>query len=184
MRERRTGTIVWLGSIAGWRGSPNGGLYQGSKHAVRGLSESLRQEIEPLGLKSICIEPGFFRTEFLQPGNRTFGKATGFEDYRKGREAAKASADAMNGNQIGDPKKGVEVMIDIIKSEGLAAGRTPPPYVGLGSDAYTIIKDACSQTLQTLEEWKDIISSTDISQEKFVHRISSMDTYGDFDAAD
>jgi len=166
MRERRTGTIVWLGSIAGWRGSPNGGLYQASKHAVRGLSESLRQEIEPLGLRSICIEPGFFRTEFLQPGNRTASVAHGFDDYKEKRQAAIASADAMNGSQVGDPKKAVEVMIDIIKSEGKAAGRTPPTYLGLGSDAYEIIKDACTSTIKRLDDWKDIIVSTDIKESK------------------
>ena len=69
---------------------------------------------------------------------------------------------AMNGHQPGDPKKAVEIMIDIVKSEGVAAGRAQPTYVGLGSDAYQIIKDACSTTLQRLEDWKDIITSTDL----------------------
>ncbi|KAH8093857.1 hypothetical protein BXZ70DRAFT_948182 [Cristinia sonorae] len=162
MRERKTGTIVWLGSIAGWRGSPNGGLYQASKHAVRALSESLRLEIEPLGLRSICIEPGFFRTNFLKPGNRTTGVSEGFEDYRERKKEAAAALDAMNGKQIGDPKKAAEVMIDIVKSEGVAAGRPPPTFVGLGSDAYTIIKEACTSTLERLEDWKDVITSTDL----------------------
>ena len=68
----------------------------------------------------------------------------------------------MNGNQPGDPKKAVEILIDIVKGEGVAAGRVPPTYVGLGSDAYQIIKDVCSATLQRLEDWKDVITSPDL----------------------
>ncbi|THH32517.1 hypothetical protein EUX98_g1704 [Antrodiella citrinella] len=166
MRKRRTGTVVFLGSISGWIVGPNAGLYQGSKHAVRGLSESLRVEIEPLGLRSICIEPGYFRTKFLQPGNRTATEGRGFDDYKEQRLASMAVADAMNGHQIGDPQRAVEVMIDIVKSEGQAAGRKPPPFVGLGSDAYTMIRDACNGALQTLEDWKDVITSTDLKEGK------------------
>ena len=72
----------------------------------------------------------------------------------------------MNGNQIGDPKKGVEIMIDIIKGEGKAAGKKTPPYIGLGSDAYSIIKEANETTLGLLEEWKDVITSTDLPKGK------------------
>ena len=59
------------------------------------MSESLRQEIEPLGLKCICIEPGYFRTEFLQPGNRTGTASKGYDDYKEIREKAVAGVEGM-----------------------------------------------------------------------------------------
>ena len=68
---------------------------------------------------------------------------------------------AYNLKQPGDPKKGVEVMIDIIKGEGIAAGRDFPTVVALGSDCYEGVKAACHDTLQNLEAWKDVTISTD-----------------------
>lgn len=150
------------------------------------LSESLRQEIEPLGLHCTCIEPGYFRTDFLAPGNRLTVSHAGFDDYESAREAAQKGAEGkycffsmstfaslltdglcidMDGKQIGDPKKAVEIIIDIVKSEGLAKGRQPPPFIGLGSDAYTIVKETCISTIERLDEWKDIITSTDLPKD-------------------
>ncbi|CAL1706818.1 unnamed protein product [Somion occarium] len=137
MRERKSGTIVWLGSVGGWRGSATIGLYVATKHAVRGLSESLHEEISPLGLRSICFEPGYFRTRLLTTDNRGPDK-TRIPDYRDLMESSLARLNAYNGKQPGDPKKGVEVMIDIIK-----------------------VKSVCNTTLQRLEDWKDVTVSTD-----------------------
>ncbi|CAL1706817.1 unnamed protein product [Somion occarium] len=160
MRERKSGTIVWLGSVGGWRGSATIGLYVATKHAVRGLSESLHEEISPLGLRSICFEPGYFRTRLLTTDNRGPDK-TRIPDYRDLMESSLARLNAYNGKQPGDPKKGVEVMIDIIKGEGVAAGREFPTVVAIGSDSYDVVKSVCNTTLQRLEDWKDVTVSTD-----------------------
>lgn len=160
MRERKSGTIVWLGSVGGWRGSATIGLYVATKHAVRGLSESLHEEISPLGLRSICFEPGYFRTRLLTTDNRGPDK-TRIPDYRDLMESSLARLNAYNGKQPGDPKKGVEVMIDIIKGEGVAAGREFPTVVAIGSDSYDVVKSICNTTLQRLEDWKDVTVSTD-----------------------
>ncbi|CAL1706806.1 unnamed protein product [Somion occarium] len=156
MRERKSGTVVWLGSIVGWII----GLYAGTKHAVRGLSESLHQEISPLGLRSICFEPGYFRTDFLSEDNRGNDK-TRIEDYREINERNSALFNAYNHNQPGDPKKAVEVMIDVIKGDGAARGKEFPTVVALGSDAYDVIKGACTTASDRLEAWKDLTVSTD-----------------------
>ncbi|KAL4248327.1 Short-chain Dehydrogenase/Reductase (SDR) [Abortiporus biennis] len=130
MRQRKSGTIVWLGSIGGWRGGSNIGLYIGTKHAVR-LSESLHQEISPLGLRSICFEPGFFRTEFLADGNRGDIKSR-IPDYQQLADSTVATYRAYNGKQPGDPKKAVEVIIDVVKGEGFAKDKKSPTVVALG----------------------------------------------------
>lgn len=160
MRERKTGTVVWIGSVGGWRGVATAGLYAATKHAVRALSVSLHDEISPLGLRSICFEPGYFRTNFLTADNRGPDKSR-ISDYQEITNAVFARFNAYNLNQPGDPKKGVEIMIDIIKGEGIAAGRDFPTVVALGSDCYEGVKAACHDTLQNLEVWKDVIVSTD-----------------------
>jgi short-subunit dehydrogenase len=94
MRPRKTGTIIWIGSFGGYRpvnytnddeinnnlvalfcsGYAGAGLYCATKHAIRCISESLHEEISPLGLRSLLFEPGYFRTDFLTADNRgTYG---------------------------------------------------------------------------------------------------------------
>lgn len=164
IRQRKSGTIVWLGSIAGWIGIANIGLYIGTKHAVRGLSLSLNEEIAPLGLRSICFEPGYFRTEFLSADNRGADKLR-TEDYREIVDSTNAHLNASNGKQPGDPKRGVEVIIDVVKGEGIAAGKEFTPVIALGSDAYATIKDAATHALERLENWKEVTMSTDLPKD-------------------
>lgn len=70
------------------------GLYGATKYAIRGVSEALNAEIAPLGLRSICIDPGYFRTSFLTPDNRT-PFASRIEDYRKAGEETNAMLECM-----------------------------------------------------------------------------------------
>jgi hypothetical protein len=67
---------------------------------------------------------------------------------------------AFNQKQPGDPQKGVEVMIDVIRSEGVAQGRTFPSNLALGSDCYAVIKSQTEAALKGLEEWQDVTKST------------------------
>ena len=73
---------------------------------------------------------------------------------------------AVHGKQLGDPKKGVEVMLDVIRGEGIAAGRPTPLVLGLGSDTSDTIKKVCDDKLKQLEEWKDVMYSTDFADDK------------------
>ena len=69
MRERRTGSIVNIGSLAGYTGFGGCGLYAATKFAVTGVSESLKAEVAPFGIEVHCIEPGYFATSLLEGGN-------------------------------------------------------------------------------------------------------------------
>jgi len=108
MRPRKTGTIVWIGSIGGYRsvtytndgeiknnlaapfcsGRSGIGLYCATKYAIRCISESLHEEISPLGLRSLLFEPGYFRTEFLTADNRASygGKIPDYEPIMRARQ--------------------------------------------------------------------------------------------------
>ncbi|KAF9560040.1 short chain dehydrogenase [Agrocybe pediades] len=162
MREKRTGTIVWMGSLGGWKSTPYAGLYSTTKWALRGISETLHEEISPLGLRSICIDFGYFRTSFLQTEQRA-PKVERISDYREVGQRVEAALQAYNGKQPGDPKKGVELVLDLVRGEGEAAGRPLPVGIAFGSDAYNVAKTASEQALARLEEWKDVSFSTDFS---------------------
>ena len=68
---------------------------------------------------------------------------------------------AYNGNQPGNPLRGAEVIVDVVRREGTAAGRSTPRELALGTDSYIAAKDASQSALARLEEWKDVSFSTD-----------------------
>ncbi|KDR71144.1 hypothetical protein GALMADRAFT_144209 [Galerina marginata CBS 339.88] len=178
MREKRTGTVIFIGSLGGWHSVPYAGLYASTKFALRGISETLHDEISPLGLRSVCIDPGYFRTAFLQSDQRA-PQVSRIVDYKEISERVEANLQgisfffephaklskqlqpAANGKQLGNPLKGVEVMVDLVRGEGLCAGKSFPTGLALGSDSYGVAKDASSSTLSRLEEWKAVSFSTD-----------------------
>ncbi|KAK0200067.1 hypothetical protein DFS33DRAFT_216038 [Desarmillaria ectypa] len=161
MRERHAGTFVFLGSIGSWTPQAFSGLYNGSKFAIRGISESFHQEIAPLGLRSICFDFGFFRTNFLSPGHRTLGKA-GIAGYQEIAHGAEAFCQAYDRQQPGDPKKGVRVVLDVVRGEGVAEGKAFPTDLLLGSDCRRAIQDVIQKAVASQEEWNNVTTSTDI----------------------
>ncbi|PSR83148.1 hypothetical protein PHLCEN_2v5797 [Hermanssonia centrifuga] len=68
----------------------------------------------------------------------------------------------LNHNQAGDTNKGVEIIIDVVKGEGCAAGKPFPLILPLGSDVHGVIKEVCENTTEHIETWKDVICSTDV----------------------
>ncbi|ESK94777.1 serine 3-dehydrogenase [Moniliophthora roreri MCA 2997] len=160
MRERKTGTIIFSGSVGGWRGCPAVGLYAATKWTLRGVSASLHDEIAPLGLRSICIDFGYFRTAFLNPDHRK-PYIPRIQDYNEVTGEYEAALQAYNNKQPGDPLRGVEIMVDIVRGEGVAKGKTFSNNIQLGSDCYETVKTECEEALRQLEEWKDVSFSTD-----------------------
>ncbi|KZV99687.1 NAD(P)-binding protein [Exidia glandulosa HHB12029] len=165
LRAQRCGQIIWIGSLTGWVGGPLCGMYAAVKHAMRGLSESLDDEIAPFGVRSICIEPGFFRTELIADGNRAPYESR-IADYRERFLAVNDVFLGLSGKQPGDTVKLCALIVDIVKGEGFATGRRIPRTIQIGNDCYHSVKTALSTSLATLEEWKPVIITTDISQPK------------------
>ncbi|KAF9445505.1 NAD(P)-binding protein [Macrolepiota fuliginosa MF-IS2] len=160
MRERKIGTVIFMGSIGGWRSVPNAGVYAATKYAVRGISTTLHDEIAPLGLRSVCIDFGYFRTSFLTSNNRSHWVSR-IEDYRPMSEKADAALQAYNGKQPGDPEKAVEVIVDLVRGEGASKGKAFPRSLVLGSDCFKTVKQESEMVLSNIEEWKEITIGTD-----------------------
>ncbi|KAJ2921724.1 hypothetical protein H1R20_g15370, partial [Candolleomyces eurysporus] len=163
MREKKSGTIIWMGSVGGWQSVPYGGLYATTKWALRGISETLNDEISPLGLRSVCIDLGYFRTSFLG-GTQRGPPVSRIPDYQPLTEAAEARFQAYNGKQPGNPAIAVELLVDLLHGDGNTQGKSFPTTINLGSDSYSVAKKASEDALIRLEEWKTVSYSTDFEQ--------------------
>ncbi|KAJ5465164.1 uncharacterized protein N7458_000850 [Penicillium daleae] len=161
MRSNKAGVVVFIGSMVAWDGLPALGAYCASKAAIHYAAESLSKEVEPIGIKTLLVEPGAFRTELLNqaPSSRSISK---LEDYRTISEAVAKNFDDFNGNQPGDTVKGVQRIVDVVKGENEASGKPWPALLPLGSDAVSTIRNKCEQTLRDLEVWEAFAKSTDI----------------------
>ncbi|KAK2809246.1 hypothetical protein FQN49_008638, partial [Arthroderma sp. PD_2] len=134
MRAQRSGTIANLGSIGGWSGSPCAGVYCATKAAVAIYSESLKKELSPFGVDVTCIEPGYFRTNFLVSGNRAV-VSNRIPDLSSTADETKKMLDAYSKNQPGDPVKGASIIVQALTKSGACEGRELPMRLPLGKDA-------------------------------------------------
>ncbi|WP_406102825.1 SDR family oxidoreductase [Streptomyces sp. NBC_01003] len=104
MREQRSGHIVTISSIAGLVGQEFCVAYAASKFGVEGWMESLRYDVEPYGIRTTIVEPGFFRTELLVDASTSWAELS-IDDYAERTKTTKAMWQSMNGQQAGDPAK-------------------------------------------------------------------------------
>jgi NADP-dependent 3-hydroxy acid dehydrogenase YdfG len=128
MRQKRRGLIVNLSSLAGIRGMPALGYYNATKFAVEGLSEALRGEVGPLGLKVMVVEPSGFRTDWA--GRSAEESQKKIADYAATADARRTALRDVSGKQPGDPVRAAKAIIDA------ALLAEPPHHLLLGNDAY------------------------------------------------
>ena len=114
MRARRSGCIVNISSIGGLASFPATGYYHATKYAVEGLSESLAQEVGPLGIKVVIVEPGPFRTNWAGPSIKQ--SAIRLADYEPTAGARRAQTEARSGKQPGDPVRAAEAIIAAVEA--------------------------------------------------------------------
>lgn len=128
-----------------------------------GMVEGLSQEVSSFGIKTLLIEPGRFRTKLLSADNMRFGspKIPDYADFSKTLLKGLANEDQM---QPGDPGKLVNIILDLVRREGVAEGVDMPARLPLGSDVYFDIKTKCEETLTLLRDWEVVIQSTNYSE--------------------
>jgi len=119
MRKQRSGLIVSISSTAGIAGGLFCTAYAAAKFGVEGWMESLTPEVSPFGIRTMLVEPGFFRTELLSHDSTTFATPA-IDDYRQRTEQTMAAWSSMNGKQPGDPAKLAAALVELI-------GRAEPP---------------------------------------------------------
>jgi NAD(P)-dependent dehydrogenase (short-subunit alcohol dehydrogenase family) len=128
MRARHSGCIVNLSSLAGLRGMPALGYYNATKFAVEGLSAALQQEVEPLGIRVMVVEPSGFRTDWA--GRSANESKHQIDDYVATAGNVRHAVRASSGKQPGDPVLAVRAIIQAV------ASGNPPQHLLLGNDAF------------------------------------------------
>jgi len=159
MRRQRAGHVVNISSVGGYTGYPGWGVYGATKFAVEGLSEAMTAELAPLGIHVTVVEPGFFRTDFLddQSLSRTRQEIS---DYADTVGKTRRIAVDVNHTQRGDPAKLATAMMKLIDA------KAPPTRLPLGSDTVERIEAKHAHVEKELAGWRDVATSTDWTEEK------------------
>ena len=153
MRERRDGAIVNVSSIGAVRTGAASGYYAATKAAVELMTEGLRAEVAPLGIKAMIVEPGAFRTHFYDSSLKGSENTVG--DYA---ETAHKRSVAQNVNARQQPGNPLKAGYPIIRA--LEADDTPLRLY-LGSDALAAVRGALNARLDELEKWAELSQTTD-----------------------
>lgn len=141
MREQRSGQVITITSTAALVGQEFCAAYAASKFALEGWMESIRFDVAPYGIKTMAVEPGYFRTELLVEGSSTIWPELSIDDYA-GRTAQTINAlKGMNGQQGGDPAKLAAAIVNLSDS-----GEIPLRFVA-GADAMAAV-EANLKTIQ------------------------------------
>ena len=154
LRARRAGRVFNISSVGGFAGAAGWGLYAASKFALEGMSESLREELAPLGIAVTIVEPGGFRTDFLDASS-LYVEPGELKDYAPSAGQTRTVPGLYNHEQAGDPAKLAEVLVDVAEAED------PPLRLQLGRDCVERVIEKLDQVRRDLDTWRSLAESTD-----------------------
>ena len=152
MRKQRAGLILTISSTAGIAGLLFCSAYAAAKFGVEGWMESLAPEIVPFGIRTMLVEPGFFRTELLSRNSTTYAKPA-IDDYAKQTREIVAAWSGMDGKQGGDPAKLADALVH------LAGLKEPPSRFAAGADAVQTFETKANALLTQANAYRELSSS-------------------------
>ncbi|WP_405873121.1 SDR family NAD(P)-dependent oxidoreductase [Streptomyces sp. NBC_00005] len=154
MRKQGSGRLVHIGSRSGFEGEPGVSLYCASKFAVAGISEALSVEMAPFGIQSMVVEPGVFRTDFLDASSLSVA-ADRIADYDDTPAHVTLDwIDRANHAQLGDPVKGAALVVEVAAAEKL------PTHLYLGRDTLERLDVKYRQVQDDLAQWREKSAAT------------------------
>lgn len=168
MRAKRSGHIFTITSVSGVFSVAGGTIYASSKFAVEGLMEGLAQEVKPLGIRTTIIEPGFFKTDFLDGSSVKFSENS-IPDYAPQFDAFRKWHENMNHKQTGDPQKLGALLVK------LSDMSEPPVRLAAGTDGYNCVIEKADNLRTEAERNKEMSFSTDGETEI---KVSSLNEIG------
>lgn len=156
MRKQRSGTIVNFSSIGGLRAFTSTGFYHATKFALEGLSESLSQEVAPLGIKVLIVEPGPFRTDWA--GRSRIETPVKIDDYKDTVGKRMDLSKQGSGKQKGDPARGCKAIIEAVESG------TPHLRLLLGKMAYDMANEKLDMQRENYKAWESLSLGADFPE--------------------
>lgn len=154
MRAAGRGKLVHLGSRSGFEGEPGVSMYSASKFAVAGISEALAAELAPFGIQSMVVEPGVFRTDFLDPSSLQLPQRCMPAYDGTPAHVTLDWAGEANHTQLGDPAKGAALIHRVVSGERL------PLHLPLGRDALDRRVVMTARLERELEPWREASMAT------------------------
>jgi NAD(P)-dependent dehydrogenase (short-subunit alcohol dehydrogenase family) len=152
MRAHRSGLVVAISSTAGIAGGEFCTAYAAAKFGVEGWIESLTPEVAPFGIRTMLVEPGFFRTELLTPESTNYAEPS-IDDYAQRTAQTVAAWNAINGQQTGDPAKLANALVQ------LASQDTPPLRFAAGADAIATVEQKGKDLLAQADAYRELSSN-------------------------
>ena len=144
MRRQRSGHILSISSGAGLAGFEFNSAYSAAKFGMEGWMEALQPEVEPFGIATTIVNPGFFRTDLLTPDSATYATPS-IDDYADRHAERVQWYEGMTGRQEGDPAKLAQALLTLTGLE-----HPPSPFIALSA-----ILDVAEQKAQTLQAQAD-----------------------------
>ena len=152
MRRQRSGLLLTISSTAGIAGQMFCSAYAAAKFGIEGWMESLTPEIAPFGIRTLLIEPGFFRTELLTKESTTYAQPT-IEDYAERTKEIVAAWKSMDGKQGGDPAKLAAALVKLV------ALKEPPLRFAAGADAVQTFEAKANTLLAQAQAHRELSAS-------------------------
>jgi NAD(P)-dependent dehydrogenase (short-subunit alcohol dehydrogenase family) len=152
MRAQRSGLVVAISSTAGIVGQEFCTAYAASKFGVEGWIESLTPEVAPFGIRTMLVEPGFFRTELLTPESTNYAEPS-IDDYAERTEQTVAVWNSMNGQQGGDPAKLANALVQLLGQD------EPPLRFAAGADAIATVEQKAKDLLAQADAYRELSSN-------------------------
>ena len=152
MRRQRSGQIITISSTAGLVGFEFGAAYAASKFGVEGWMQSLQAEVDPFGIDTITVNPGFFRTELLTEESTNYAEPA-VEDYNERRTQQLQLWKGSNGLQPGDPAKLAKALVTISDQE------KPPRRFIAGADAIATAEQVIEVLQQQIDAHRTLSTS-------------------------
>jgi NAD(P)-dependent dehydrogenase (short-subunit alcohol dehydrogenase family) len=152
LRAQRSGLVVAISSTAGIVGQAFCTAYAAAKFGVEGWIESLAPEVAPFGIRTMLVEPGFFRTELLSPASTNYAQPW-IDDYAARTTQTVAAWQAMDGQQGGDPAKLATALVQ------LASRDEPPARWVAGADAIATVEHKANDLLAQADAYRELSSN-------------------------
>jgi NAD(P)-dependent dehydrogenase (short-subunit alcohol dehydrogenase family) len=152
MRRQRSGLVLTISSTAGLIGQGFCSAYAASKFGLEGWIESLAPEVAPFGIRTMLVEPGFFRTDLLTPESTNYAEPS-IEDYAERTRQTVTAWNGMNGKQGGDPAKLAAALV------GLAGQEEPPVRWVAGADAVAGVEQKAKDLFAQVDAHRELSTS-------------------------
>jgi NAD(P)-dependent dehydrogenase (short-subunit alcohol dehydrogenase family) len=152
MRAQRRGLVVTISSTAGISGNPFTSAYAAAKFGLEGWMESLMPEVAPFGIRTMLVEPGFFRTDLLTEQSTKYPKPS-IEDYATKTSETVAAWKGMSGLQGGNPAKLANALVQ------LAGQAEPPLRWPAGADAVEAFEQKARALVEQANAHRELSSS-------------------------